>query len=418
MAWRYFPCVCAALACSRLSSPCSGPRLPWPTAARMETDRSFLVERGREADRVRSRAHLRPHRPRHDHRRRRLQARRPRRASVRQRCEAQARGGQRRLQRLRHALHLPGRQVLADARRCGDRHLCRRHGLVQGRGRDSRTTAPSRSTATRPSRSTRPSRPSPTAGRATASALSGPSPATERMAATAPTILVVEDESSSRASCAYLEKAGYAVDRAVTGAEGRRGRQHQPALIVLDLMLPGHGRASRSASTSAQTSDVPILMLTARDDDVDKIVGLEVGADDYLTKPFNPRELVARIRSILRRATAPSAAPRGRGDHARRPRDRRRPPRGARRRRARSSSRRRSSTCSGSCSTTAASCSRATSCSSASGATRSPATRARSTCTCASCGARSATTCPIVTVWGVGYKVSPAALRIRHGLDA
>ena len=91
-------------------------------------------------------------------------------------------------------------------------------------------------------------------------------------------------------------------------------------------------------------SQVPILMLTARDDDVDKIVGLEVGADDYLTKPFNPRELVARIRSILRRASR-AAAEDARPQGARHDLDRRRSPRGARRRRARSRSRPRSSTC-------------------------------------------------------------------------
>ena len=106
-----------------------------------------------------------------------------------------------------------------------------------------------------------------------------------------------------------------------------------------------------------KSSDVPILMLTARDEDVDKIIGLEVGADDYLTKPFNPRELVARVKSILRRA-APER---------RRAREQRAPTHGElvidagrrevqRRRARRSSSRRRSSTCSGSCSTTAGSC--------------------------------------------------------------
>src|SRR5205085_1535268 len=75
----------------------------------------------------------------------------------------------------------------------------------------------------------------------------------------------------------------------------------QPALIVLDLMLPDLD-GIEVCKRIRQDSDVPILMLTARDEDVDKIIGLEVGADDYLTKPFNPRELVARIRSILRRA--------------------------------------------------------------------------------------------------------------------
>ena len=75
-----------------------------------------------------------------------------------------------------------------------------------------------------------------------------------------------------------------------------------PALIVLDLMLPDID-GIEVCKRIRQRSDVPILMLTARDEDVDKIIGLEVGADDYLTKPFNPRELVARVKSILRRAT-------------------------------------------------------------------------------------------------------------------
>ena len=75
-----------------------------------------------------------------------------------------------------------------------------------------------------------------------------------------------------------------------------------PGLIVLDLMLPDID-GIEVCKRIRQTSDVPILMLTARDEDVDKIIGLEVGADDYLTKPFNPRELVARVKSILRRAT-------------------------------------------------------------------------------------------------------------------
>ena len=123
---------------------------------------------------------------------------------------------------------------------------------------------------------------------------------------------------------------------------------------MLDLMLPDID-GIEVCKRVRQHSDVPILMLTARDEDVDKIIGLEVGADDYLTKPFNPRELVARIHSILRRST-PERRDREsevivHGDLAS-------TPAAARRASAtrRSSSRRRSSTCSGSCSTTAASC--------------------------------------------------------------
>ena len=124
------------------------------------------------------------------------------------------------------------------------------------------------------------------------------------MQASVPTILVVEDESSIASFVSlYLKNAGYAVRTAATGSEAlTQVAVQEPALIVLDLMLPDID-GIEVCKRVRQHSDVPILMLTARDEDVDKIIGLEVGADDYLTKPFNPRELVARIRSILRRAT-------------------------------------------------------------------------------------------------------------------
>jgi two-component system alkaline phosphatase synthesis response regulator PhoP len=117
------------------------------------------------------------------------------------------------------------------------------------------------------------------------------------------TVLVVEDESSIASFVAlYLKNAGYAVKTAATGSEALSlVAAAQPALIVLDLMLPDID-GIEICRRIRKTSDVPILMLTARDEDVDKIIGLEVGADDYLTKPFNPRELVARVKSILRRA--------------------------------------------------------------------------------------------------------------------
>ncbi|HZO97363.1 MAG TPA: response regulator transcription factor [Gaiellaceae bacterium] len=123
------------------------------------------------------------------------------------------------------------------------------------------------------------------------------------MAAAAPTILVVEDESSIASFVSlYLKNAGYSVRTASTGGEALAlAAAEKPALIVLDLMLPDID-GIEVCKRIRQDSDVPILMLTARDEDVDKIIGLEVGADDYLTKPFNPRELVARIRSVLRRA--------------------------------------------------------------------------------------------------------------------
>jgi len=123
------------------------------------------------------------------------------------------------------------------------------------------------------------------------------------VSAAAPTILVVEDESSIASFVSlYLKNAGYAVRTASTGADALTlAAAHEPALIVLDLMLPDID-GLEVCKRVRQTSDVPILMLTARDEDVDKIIGLEVGADDYLSQPFNPRVLVARIKSILRRS--------------------------------------------------------------------------------------------------------------------
>ena len=116
------------------------------------------------------------------------------------------------------------------------------------------------------------------------------------------TILVVDDERNIvELAQMYLEQAGYRVDSASDGQEAlTRARHRRPALVVLDLMLPGIDgwEVCRRLRVEA---DVPIIMLTARSDDVDRIVGLELGADDYVTKPFNPRELVARVRAVLRR---------------------------------------------------------------------------------------------------------------------
>ena len=121
---------------------------------------------------------------------------------------------------------------------------------------------------------------------------------------TTQSVLVVEDESSIASFVAlYLKNAGYTVRTAATGNEALAQFQASPpGLIVLDLMLPDID-GIEICRRIRKTSDVPILMLTARDEDVDKIIGLEVGADDYLTKPFNPRELVARVKSILRRSS-------------------------------------------------------------------------------------------------------------------
>jgi len=121
---------------------------------------------------------------------------------------------------------------------------------------------------------------------------------------TAPhTVLVIEDETSIASFvAAYLRNAGYTVTTAASAQAALLQLANEvPALVILDLNLPD-GDGVELCRRIRKTSDVPILMLTARDEDIDKIIGLEVGADDYMTKPFNPRELVARVKSILRRA--------------------------------------------------------------------------------------------------------------------
>ena len=133
------------------------------------------------------------------------------------------------------------------------------------------------------------------------------------MASRVQTVLVVEDETSIASFVAlYLKNAGYRVQTAGTGQEALDavGRE-RPDLIVLDLMLPDLD-GIEVCRRIRRSADIPILMLTARDEDVDKIIGLEVGADDYLTKPFNPRELVARVNSILRRSVPERREPQAR----------------------------------------------------------------------------------------------------------
>ena len=117
-------------------------------------------------------------------------------------------------------------------------------------------------------------------------------------------MLVVEDEASIASFVSlYLKNAGYRVKAVGSGGDAlAQVEAEQPALIVLDLMLPDMD-GIEVCRRLRQRRDIPILMLTARDEDIDKIIGLEVGADDYMTKPFNPRELVARVKSILRRST-------------------------------------------------------------------------------------------------------------------
>lgn len=116
-------------------------------------------------------------------------------------------------------------------------------------------------------------------------------------------ILIVDDEQRIiDLARMYIEQEGFRVESSTDGRDAlEKILADEPALVVLDLMLPGMGGLEVCRRVRAQ-SDVPIIMLTALSDDVDKIVGLELGADDYLTKPFNPRELVARVKAILRRS--------------------------------------------------------------------------------------------------------------------
>jgi len=122
---------------------------------------------------------------------------------------------------------------------------------------------------------------------------------------TGETILVVDDDPNIvELAALYLEQEGFRVQAAGDGAKTLDLIARQPpALLVLDLMLPqvDGWEVCRRVRAGKSAPDLPIVMLTARDDDVDKIVGLELGADDYVTKPFNPRELVARVKAILRR---------------------------------------------------------------------------------------------------------------------
>jgi DNA-binding response OmpR family regulator len=118
-------------------------------------------------------------------------------------------------------------------------------------------------------------------------------------------IVIVDDDAAIRELASlYLAKEGYDVACAADGTSAVETiARERPSLVVLDLMLPGMSGYDVCKEVRA-TSSVPIIMLTARDDDVDKIVGLELGADDYVTKPFNPRELVARVKAVLRRTEA------------------------------------------------------------------------------------------------------------------
>lgn len=124
-------------------------------------------------------------------------------------------------------------------------------------------------------------------------------------------ILIVDDEANIvELARLYLVREGF---RVVSTGDGSQAlaevTRHQPALLILDIMLPGIDGFEITRRLRLERNPVPILMLTARDEDIDKILGLELGADDYLTKPFNPRELVARVKAILRRSEQPEKSP-------------------------------------------------------------------------------------------------------------
>ncbi|NCF69833.1 MAG: response regulator [Chloroflexi bacterium] len=128
-------------------------------------------------------------------------------------------------------------------------------------------------------------------------------------------ILVVDDEKTLVDTVkAYMENEGYAVRSALDGpAAVREARAFRPDLVVLDIMLPGMDglevlRQLRQETRDSQLQDVYVIMLTAKADETDKIVGLTMGADDYMTKPFSPRELVARVKAALRRIRGQSTA--------------------------------------------------------------------------------------------------------------
>jgi DNA-binding response OmpR family regulator len=119
-------------------------------------------------------------------------------------------------------------------------------------------------------------------------------------------ILIVEDDAKTAASVdIYLRHDGFRTELARSGTEAlHKARDGKPDLIVLDLMLPGIGGIELCRTLRAESA-VPIIMLTARSTEHDKLLGLEIGADDYITKPFSPRELVARVRVVLRRLEPP-----------------------------------------------------------------------------------------------------------------
>lgn len=126
-------------------------------------------------------------------------------------------------------------------------------------------------------------------------------------------VLIVEDEANIRQLVKYnLEKESYQVIEAEDGLQGLRlAKAEKPDLVLLDLMLPQMDglEVCRSLKGNQATAALPIIMLTAKSEEIDKVIGLELGADDYMTKPFSPRELVARVKAVLRRSQKEAALP-------------------------------------------------------------------------------------------------------------
>ncbi len=129
--------------------------------------------------------------------------------------------------------------------------------------------------------------------------------------ATRGTVLLIEDEAEiADLVRMYLEREGFRLVHAASGEDGlARMQEREPRVVLLDLGLPGID-GTEVCKRIRSGSDVPVIMLTARDSEVDKVVGLEIGADDYVTKPFSPRELVARVKAVLRRVEERPDAPR------------------------------------------------------------------------------------------------------------
>ena len=122
-----------------------------------------------------------------------------------------------------------------------------------------------------------------------------------------PVVLVEDDAHIADLVTLYLDQAGFRVYQATDGATGLRTiADRDPKLVILDVGLPGDLDGLEVCRRLRTTSDVPVIMLTARDGEIDRVLGLELGADDYVTKPFSPRELVARVKAVLRRADGPT----------------------------------------------------------------------------------------------------------------